>query len=124
MNSTNPLLKDNNFHRVLFWICKEWKVLPTDPRFLNLTLEQIDWLLFWNEQSNQPPTVDISPEAMSFMDSIDKEVDDNQVDRRKTPKVETEKYISRVEDALRVFEQGGDVSDWEDVTKQFLPAEQ
>jgi len=68
--------------------------------------------------------VDISPEAMSFMDSIDKEVDDNQVDRRKTPKVETEKYISRVEDALRVFEQGGDVSDWEDVTKQFLPAEQ
>ena len=36
---------------------------------------------------------------------------------------ETRKKIERIEDVIKVFEQGGDVSDWEDITSDFLNLE-
>lgn len=36
--------------RFLWWICKEFKVLPTESRFDSLTEEQLDWMYYNYQQ--------------------------------------------------------------------------
>jgi len=37
-------IASNSDNRFDYWIMKEWKVLPTDPRFTDLTFEQREYL--------------------------------------------------------------------------------
>ena len=116
MLSNKDGLKGNKFHRTLYWICREWKVLPTEKRFLDLTPQQINWLVYWHEHFDDAPSEEIPSNVQDILKH-----DDNQEEA--SNKSSMQSSIQKIEDMVKVFEDGGDVTDWDDVTKDFLGAD-
>lgn len=107
-------LKDNELHRTLYWVCKEFGVLPTEQRFKDLTIQQVNWLVYWKNHFDDPASPE--PPSQDIQDILNQS--DNQDKTPTNPNVGTN--IQKLQDAADVLGRGGDITDWEDITKEFL----
>lgn len=117
------------------WILKKWQILPSNPDFLNLTLEQKKWLWEdylldnpdvqrkideaqdeefqkeWNELDSEEPTVNYDEEFEDISDQLDELFDGDDIERSE----EAERILANL-DTERSF----DNTDWEEVMDEEL----
>lgn len=102
--------KTDPYQQTLYWICKEWKCLPTEDRFKNLTLDQLMWLRVGDDYLNTPQEMDKTGDAE--IDSL--------IDEAQNRTVVNDRAVDEVSKLIEAFESGDDIDDWEDITDELL----
>ena len=102
--------KNDPFQQTLYWVCKEWKCLPTEDRFQTLTIDQIMWLRAGDDFMNSTP--EMGKTGDTEIDAL--------IDEAQGRTIINDKAVEGVNKLIEAFENGDDIDDWEDITDELL----